>query len=127
MLDSCAGSAPRAANLADLRGSWQLAVAVPVGARLPTLTVDDRGAIHGNSGVNRYSGSLDVAALAEGHWKVGPVAGTRMAGPEGAMALETSFLQALQGADTAWLDGGQLHLRRGGSVLATLERVQFGQ
>ena len=127
LLAACSGAAPRAARIDDVRGSWQLAVDVPVGARLPTLTVDASGAFHGNAGVNRYRGSIDVAALADGRWQPSPIAGTKMAGPDAAMALESTFLQALQGADAAWLEGDLLHLKRGGAVVATLERMKFGQ
>jgi len=123
-LSGCATAPPHDASLADLRGSWQLdADRVPTGARIPTVSVGADGVLSGTSGVNRYRGMLDLAALSKGRWQAGGFNGTRMAGTAEAMGLEADFLRALATADRAIVQGDQLSLQSGGTVMLVLRRV----
>ena len=84
-----------------------------------TITAQfDGGRISGNSGVNSYSGTFRVGP--GDAFSVGPVAGTRMAGPEPAMRAEAAFLtllgqctslKATQGQLTLFDSGGNESLR----------------
>jgi heat shock protein HslJ len=88
-----------ATSQAVLEGTWQLESleghTLPDPARRrPMLTVTAEGAVHGSTGVNRFSGVLDP----DGRGLFGPLATTRRAGPPEAMALEAAFLKALDSA-----------------------------
>jgi heat shock protein HslJ len=61
----------------------------------PTMTITPDGKVSGFSGVNRYSTTMDAAALASGNLTLRPAAMTRMAGSPEDMQLETSFTEAL--------------------------------
>lgn len=112
--------------MGQLRGTWHLTGApVPIGARVPTVTFSERGAINGNSGVNTYRGSVDAQALQAGRWQAGALATTGMAGTAEAMALEAGFLQALAGANEAVLQDGRLELKNGGQVLLRFEPLRL--
>ncbi len=124
-LSACAAAPPHAPTLDELLGSWQLADAVPAGARTPTLTIGGDGSVNGNGGVNRFRGRLDTKALADDAWRMGPLAGTRMAGPAEAMALETSFLSALGSADRARVAGDRLLLQHGDRAVLALVRLRL--
>jgi heat shock protein HslJ len=126
IMPSCAAQPPRPADLASLVGTWKLTGEVPMGARIPTLSVQRDGAVGGTSGVNRYQARLDTKAIAEGSFRMGPPAGTRMMGTGEAMQLESSFLQALQDADQAVIENDMLVLKRGTRVLLRLDRVSGG-
>lgn len=65
--------------------------------------------ISGNSGVNSYSGTYEIGP--GDAFSVGPIAGTRMAGPEPAMQAEGAFLTLLGQARSARVAAGQLTLR----------------
>jgi heat shock protein HslJ len=124
-LGACASTAPTVPTLDQLLGSWHLAgVQIPVGARAPSLTFGDGGAISGNAGVNQYRGTVDAQALQQGRWQAGPVAATRMAGSQEAMALEAGFLQALAGAREVALQDGMLELKSGDQVLLRFEPLR---
>ena len=82
--------------------------------------------VGGTSGVNRYQARLDTNAIAQGNFRMGPTAGTRMMGANQAMQLESSFLQALQEADRAMVEGNLLLLKRGERTLLRFERVTAG-
>jgi heat shock protein HslJ len=125
LLSACASSAPRPATLDDLLGTWQLDAAIPIGSRVPTLTIQRDGSVHGNGGVNTYRSSLDTAALARGQWRAHPAMATRMAGPQESMALEHAFLEAIGRADAVEIDGQRLRLLQGKTVTALLIRPSF--
>ena len=125
-LNSCATQPPRAADMESLIGTWKLTGEVPTGAKIPTLSVKRDGSVGGTSGVNRYQARLDTAAMAQGDFRLGPTAGTRMMGASAAMQLESSFLQALQQADQAVIEEGMLVLRQGQRPLLRFERVTAG-
>ncbi len=76
------------------------------------FTDDDR--IVGDTGCNRYFGSVE---LAQGSIKVGILAGTRMACVPALMDQERSFYQAINEA-TSWeiAETGLLHLRNADGV-----------
>ena len=74
-----------------------------------TIEFTDDGRIAGDTGCNRYFGSVE---LAEGTIKVGILAGTRKACIPALMDQERSFYQAIDEV-TSWeiADTGLLHLR----------------
>jgi heat shock protein HslJ len=123
------GSAAHPAPVSELLGTWILidlpaAPGVSQAAQHPaSLTLSAEGALLGNAGVNEYRGDLDLAALAQGVFRPGPLITTRMAGPPEAMALEQAFLGALGEADGVRLDGEQLVLARSGEPTARLRRA----
>jgi heat shock protein HslJ len=97
----------------------------PVGAnKLPSLTLDAaNGTVAGWAGVNRFTGTFrqQEAALS-----FGPVAATKMAGPENAMKLESEFLATL-GRVTAWkADGLMLSLLAGETEVARFQGLPAG-
>jgi len=86
--------------------------------RAPGLRVDADGRLSGFSGVNRFTGGLDVAALAEGRFVTGPLVSTRMAGPAEAMDLERRYLEALGRPSSVRIVRDALVLVEDGKVLA---------
>ncbi len=63
--------------------------------------------VTGSGGVNRLTGHF---ALSGDELRFGPLATTRMAGPENAMQRETAFLAALERVTSYALDGRTLTL-----------------
>lgn len=90
----------------------------------PTIAFGADGRAGGYAGVNRYGGAW--ASAAGSALKLGPLAATRMAGPPERMDLENRFLAALDGVDSAAIDGTTLTLRRTGAATATFGRVLAG-
>lgn len=120
----CAAPATAPAQLDQLTGMWQMVIDdLPIGARIPTLSVGTSGGVSGRGPINRYQATLDVAALGEGQFLVGPPRTTRMAGPPQAMGLEREFLSALAAAREAVFIDGELVLRNGGGELLRFRRV----
>jgi heat shock protein HslJ len=108
-------------------GTWTLVEldgAAPAGGeRAPELVIAPDGALSGFAGVNRFSGRLEPEALAGGHIVTGPLAATRMAGPEPAMLLEARIL-ALLGEPLEWRRSeDELTLLLRGATVARLRRV----
>ena len=102
-----------------LLGAWQ--VTTIDGAHVPdgvdvTMTFGADGRVAGRGGCNRYSGSY--APTGDG-LRIGPVAMTRMACPDPAMAVEGRFAAALDRATHSAQDSdGQLILHSAeGAVL----------
>ena len=62
----------------------------------------------GNSGVNRYNGSVDSST--DGSFAIDHPVSTMMAGPEDAMKAETTYLTRLQAATSYAIDGDTLVL-----------------
>jgi putative lipoprotein len=85
---------------------------------LQFLADDKRAA--GFSGCNRYTGGYDFEGVAEhgSPLKLGPIAGTMMACPDGA-DLERNYLQALGRVTAFRMEGDTLSLLAGSEVLAT--------
>lgn len=84
------------------------------------------GRVSGSSGCNRYAGSY----TAEGdRLELGPVAGTRMACPPPADAVERQFLARLERVAGWRLDGEELVLRddEGGELLRFRESSPLGE
>ena len=67
--------------------------------------------------MNRLTGTF---ALNEGELRFGPLATTRMAGPEEAMEREQAFLAALERVTSYELDGRTLTLLAGDDPIARL-------
>lgn len=123
------GPEPRPLELGALVGEWRLESiegydALPAGVRPPTLRFDEDGSVSGFSGVNRLSTSLDLAALEEGAFAIGPAASTRMAGPQEAMDLEHDFLTLLQEASEGRVTADTLVLGADGEDLLTFRRAE---
>jgi heat shock protein HslJ len=70
-------------------------------ARAPELVIAADGALSGFAGVNRFSGRFEPEALESGRIVAGPLAATRMAGPEEAMEVEARLF-ALLGEPLEW-------------------------
>jgi putative lipoprotein len=91
--------------LADLAGT-------PVVARAPTLEFADAGRVAGNGSCNRFTGSVRLSGESI---SFSPLAATRMACADSAVSRqETSYFQALQGAERFRLDGNTLLIRSKG-------------
>ena len=75
-----------------------------------TLTVDfgSDGTVSGNAGVNTFTGPYEVDGKAV---QIGPLATTRMMGPEDLMTQETAFLTALENSSTWEISQGRLTMR----------------
>ncbi len=90
------------------------------GEAVPTLTVEKNGRAGGRATVNRFSGQMEFGAPGQFRWQ-GPLATTRMAGPEPLMEQEGRFLGAL-GRATEWhRDGNRLVLSSPGGE----DRLEF--
>jgi heat shock protein HslJ len=77
---------------------------VPAGVPTPTFEMREAGRVGGLAGVNRWSTSVDTAALGTGELKLGAVITTLMAGAPEAMQTEQRFLAALGKARTIDLE-----------------------
>lgn len=100
--------------LIELNGK---AVVAPAGEQgPPTLRFDaEKKQVSGFSGVNHFFGGAEK----EGEkLKLGPLAGTMMAGPPEAMAVESAFLKVLESANRWRIADGKLELRRDEEVVA---------
>ena len=84
----------------------------------PTIVLDlEESRVSGSGGVNRLTGTF---ALSESELRFGPLATTRMAGPESAMQREHGFLAALERVTSYELDGATLTLLAGDDAVARL-------
>ena len=88
-------------RLVSIGGTW-----VAAELETPTLTVNADGQVGGFSGVNRFMGRLGGQ---DGRLFT-PLAGTMMAGPPPAMALESSVTAALGEVMAYEVDGDRLTL-----------------
>lgn len=87
----------------------------------PRLTLEE-GQARGTGGVNRFRTTYEVTV--EGALSFGPIAATRMAGPEGAMRREVGFFTALRLATTVVVAYDRLVLRDGEDrILVVLARA----
>ncbi len=86
-----------------LTGEWKLSslngrdasTLAGLGGKRPSIRIEPDGRLSGFGGVNRIGGAIDLAALAKGQFKTGPMFSTKMAGPPEAMQLEDDFTAAL--------------------------------
>jgi heat shock protein HslJ len=84
----------------------------------PSLAFDlEESRVSGWSGVNRLTGTF---ALSEDELRFGPLATTRMAGPEDAMRRERELVAALERVTTYDLDGRALTLLAGDDAVLRL-------
>ncbi|HSN53093.1 MAG TPA: amidohydrolase family protein [Candidatus Sulfomarinibacteraceae bacterium] len=116
------------AGLTALVGSWTLVAldggpVEPVGKPI-TLEIAEDGAVAGVSGVNRFMTRLETADPIEGRLAFAPAAGTRMAGPPEAMALEQTFLARLSTVTTYAVDGNTLRLWAADNEALTFARAR---
>lgn len=119
-------SAPAKGDPAAIYGGWTLdwlegkevAPMLPAGGKAPNMTITSDGKVTGFGGVNRFSGTLDRARLADGGFTLGPVAATKMAGTPQAMELEGGYFAALDKATSYTVSAKGLSLLDGrGEVL----------
>ena len=122
---SACGSSSASTDSSELDGSWVLESLGGVSDLTPadpsvtsTLTLED-GRASGSGGVNTFRGTYESPA--DGELSFSPLASTRMAGPEAAMAQEAAFLKALDETARFELDGDRLVLGNAGNdTLAVL-------
>lgn len=79
----------------------------PRGGRTPTLRFLDGGQVSGSGGCNRFTGPATVSGAGV---RIGPLASTRMACLEDAMAVESRFFAALDSVRASRIDGNHLLL-----------------
>lgn len=99
----------------------QAVASVVLGSSL-TLTFSADGKLAGSAGCNQYNAGYTASGQAI---SVGRIAATRMmcAHPEGVMEQESAYLQALEKAAVARIDGDRLELRSTeGALLVTASR-----
>lgn len=91
--------------------SWRL-TGWSVSAQDPndvTITAEFKdGTVSGSAAVNQYNGAYTVGP--EDAFAAGPLASTKMAGPEADMQAEAAYLALLEGAKSVKLDGTTLTL-----------------
>lgn len=109
-------------DVSSLFGEWILGGNPSAGTTAPSLRIQPDGSIGGSTGVNRFSGRLDLAALAQGRWATTPLATTMMAGSGAAMAQESRFTKALSEATAIELGMGSFTLLRDGVELLRFQR-----
>jgi heat shock protein HslJ len=74
-----------------------------------TITAEFKdGAMSGNAAVNTYHGPYTAGPGTD--FTAGPLASTKMAGPEPDMQAEATYLQLLEAAKSSKMDGDQLVL-----------------
>ena len=84
----------------------------------PSITLDlEESRASGSGGVNRFTGTF---SMSESELRFGPLASTRMAGPEDAMTLENAFFAALARVTSHELDGRTLTLLADGEPVVRL-------
>ena len=84
----------------------------------PMVVLDlEESRVSGSGGVNRLTGTF---ALSESELRFGPLATTRMAGPEHTMRLEERFVAALGRVTSYELDGATLTLLAEDEAVARL-------
>jgi heat shock protein HslJ len=86
--------------------SWSVSSQDPADFTITAAFKD--GTIAGNAAVNTYNGSYTVGP--NDAFSAGPLATTKMAGPEADMQAETTYLQLLEAAKTCAVDGEELVL-----------------
>jgi len=85
---------------------------------VPSLVLDlEEARVAGSGGVNRLTGHF---ALSADELRFGPLATTRMAGPESVMQREAAFVAALERVTTYALDGRTLTLLADDDVVVRL-------
>jgi len=93
------------ANVETIYGSWTLAAfadgTTPSESGRGVYMTITPGQLGGSGGVNRFSATLDNAALTAGRFEAGEIVSTKMAGPEAAMRDEARFFEMLEKA-TRW-------------------------
>lgn len=110
---------------ADLEGTWVLVSfggtteLTPADPAVTTeLTLLD-GEVTGTGGVNRFTGTYE--ATDDGALTFGPIASTKMAGSDEAMAQESEFFAALEATEHFGFNDGNLVLSDlGNNTLAVL-------
>jgi heat shock protein HslJ len=114
---------PQVAKL--LQGSW---VVEKIGDRTltkqprPTLIVNPKNEIYGDTSINRYGGQLNPKGSP---LLFGPMRSTLRAGDEEFMELENQWKAVLQKASQVKRDKDQLQLLEGDHILATLKGVNM--
>ena len=84
--------------------SWAEPDPIPVSASITAEFAEGR--VAGTSGVNRYNAS--VTSGTDGSFAIDAPISTKMAGPEDAMAAESTYLRRLEAATSYQVDGDTL-------------------
>ncbi len=92
--------------------------------RPPGMTIRDDRTVAGFSGVNQFGTQIDADELTRGHFKLGPIAMTRMAGPPEMMRIEHEFAGALEEQRRYTLRGDELVLLTDDTEARVLVRFQ---
>ena len=98
------------ASAPSMFGEWNVSAieGTPVMEGSPAfLRFNDDGSVSGNAGVNRLQGSWTIE---DDVFKIGPLAVTRMAGPEPLMDQETRLLAAIDKVCCFGVEEGDLVL-----------------
>jgi putative lipoprotein len=87
----------------------------------PFIQFGSNGRVSGSSGCNRFTGTYEITE--DGSIKIGPIASTRMACPESAMAAEAKFFAMLDDVRSFERTQTSLALRSAdGAVLMQLDQ-----
>ena len=109
LLTGCASTDPRVDATTWRLVGWSASSLKPTDFPITARFAD--GKVTGRSAVNTYTGSFtDGQGIAIA---IGPLATTRMAGPEPAMRAERIYLALLSDSKKMLMDGRQLTLRDG--------------
>ena len=109
LLSGCAGMRARVES-----STWRLVEWGATAQPLPEAAITARfanGQVTGRSAVNTYSGRMTLGPGIT--MAIGPLASTRMAGPEPAMRAERTYLALLSDSRKFQLRDGRLTLRDG--------------
>lgn len=114
-------TSPQVASIALATTEWTLlkvkgkdGMITPSGDRLPNLLIAADNKVSGNSGCNRYFGSVTIEGTTI---KFSQMGSTRMFCTEGA-AIEAAVLETYTLADNYTIEGKQLTLKKGSEMLA---------
>lgn len=126
LLAACGGSDSEPAAAAsgpaggDLSGGWTLTSAAAIEGDVSAFAMTVEFAApnaSGFAGVNQFTTTF--TSTAEGALEFAPIATTKMAGPDDAMAAEQAYLLALDSVTGYSVVGGDLQLFAGDEVVLT--------
>lgn len=110
-------------DVESIRGRWVVVsyrqddeLVVPLEVAETSVTVDG-SRISGTMGLNRFTGQIGDDL------PIGPLATTRMAGPEDLMRQEDALLENLQTADALEVSGEGMIVSKDGLALIELRKV----
>lgn len=108
-------------NLSKMNGV-DVTSMLPEGLKLPSFNINEDGTIAGTTGLNNFTGNLDLASLAKGEFDLGQLASTKMGGSPASMGFEQAFLEQLESVTGFKLSGDTLSLLDQGKEVLTFLR-----